>query len=126
MVGFINGNLIENNFLAKNNRDYANLTDGEAKAWGAVADMLAPIVKDVFKSSGGGGSSSSANKPRIIGDKFTDNGKRREVWGSCGNGRDFGGSKWSNDNYWTMRGNNKGAIQPSNISLEGVIEMVCN
>lgn len=125
VVGSINGNLIENKFLAANDKDFNGLKNAEEKAFGAMAEMIAPIVKEVFKSS----SSASDSSPRhnkIIGDKFTDNGKRREVWGWCANGKEFSGSKWNNDNYWTMRGNNKGVIQPSNISLDGVIEMICN
>lgn len=74
----------------------------------------------------GGDVSNNAGKNKIIGDKFTDGGKRREVWGWCANGKEFSGSKWNNDNYWTMRGNNKGVIQPSNVSLDGVIEIICN
>lgn len=125
LVGSINGGVVENKFLAQNDRDFQGLKSAEEKAFGVIAEMVSPIVKEVFKSSGGG-VDSSARQNKIIGDKFTEGGKRREVWGWCANGREFSGTKWHNDNYWTMRGNNKGAIQPSNISLEGVIEMVCN
>lgn len=69
---------------------------------------------------------SSTRETRIIGDKYTDGGKRREVWGWCSNGQSFNGAKWNNDNYWTIFGNGKGIIQPFNVSLDGAIGMICN
>lgn len=69
---------------------------------------------------------SPTRETKIIGDKYTDGGRRREVWGWCANGQSFNGAKWNNDNYWTIFGNGKGIIQPFNVSLDGAIGMICN
>lgn len=62
---------------------------------------------------------------KIVGDKYTDGGKRREVWGFCSNGSEFNAAKWNNDDYWTVSGNGK-LVQPNGVSLSGAIDMVCD